>query len=166
MDDFSGRVLAWYDRHGRQDLPWQQPATPYRVWISEIILQQTQVNTVLPYYRRFIERFPDLSTLARASLDEVLHHWSGLGYYARARNLHARSEKGVQPLWRRAPERYRSPAQITGYRPLDSRCDPRPLFRSAPPHPRWQRQARAGSLPCRRGLAGPIRDRAEAVETG
>jgi A/G-specific adenine glycosylase len=93
MDDFSRRVLAWYDRHGRQDLPWQQPATPYRVWISEIMLQQTQVNTVLPYYRRFIERFPDLPTLARASLDEVLHHWSGLGYYARARNLHAAAKK-------------------------------------------------------------------------
>jgi A/G-specific adenine glycosylase len=93
MDDFSGRVLAWYDRHGRQDLPWQQPATPYRVWISEIMLQQTQVNTVLPYYRRFIERFPDLPTLARASLDEVLHHWSGLGYYARARNLHAAAKR-------------------------------------------------------------------------
>ena len=93
MDDFSGRVLAWYDRHGRQDLPWQQPATPYRVWISEIMLQQTQVNTVLPYYRRFIERFPDLSTLAQASLDEVLYHWSGLGYYARARNLHAAAKK-------------------------------------------------------------------------
>ncbi len=89
MDDFSGRVLAWYERHGRKDLPWQHPATPYRVWLSEIMLQQTQVNTVIPYYSRFIERFPDIQTLARAPLDEVLHLWSGLGYYARARNLHA-----------------------------------------------------------------------------
>jgi A/G-specific adenine glycosylase len=93
MDDFSRRVLAWYESHGRKDLPWQHPLTPYRVWISEIMLQQTQVNTVIPYYLRFIERFPDLQTLARAPLDEVLHLWSGLGYYARARNLHAAARR-------------------------------------------------------------------------
>jgi len=85
---FARRVLAWFDRHGRKDLPWQQPRTPYRVWVSEIMLQQTQVATVIPYFNRFLERFPDLASLATASLDEVLHHWSGLGYYARARNLH------------------------------------------------------------------------------
>jgi A/G-specific adenine glycosylase len=81
-------LLAWHGRHGRHDLPWQQDRTPYRVWISEIMLQQTQVATVIPYYLRFMERFPDVRSLAQAPLDDVLHLWSGLGYYSRARNLH------------------------------------------------------------------------------
>ena len=88
MDWFAKRLLAWFDDHGRKDLPWQENADPYRVWISEIMLQQTQVTTVIPYYRKFIGRFPTVADLARAELDEVLHHWTGLGYYARARNLH------------------------------------------------------------------------------
>jgi A/G-specific adenine glycosylase len=82
------RLLAWHARHGRHDLPWQHTPTPYRVWVSEIMLQQTQVQTVIGYYQRFMATFPDLRTLAAAPLDEVLHLWSGLGYYARARNLH------------------------------------------------------------------------------
>ncbi len=86
--DFANKLLGWYDQHGRADLPWRQHITPYRVWISEIMLQQTQVNTVLPYFKRFEERFPDIYTLAHAPLDGVLHLWTGLGYYARARNLH------------------------------------------------------------------------------
>jgi len=81
------RLLAWFDRHGRKDLPWQRSRDPYRIWVSEIMLQQTQVSTVIPYYERFLDRFPDVRTLARARLDSVLHHWTGLGYYARARNL-------------------------------------------------------------------------------
>jgi len=81
-------LLDWHRRAGRHDLPWQHPRTPYRVWVSEIMLQQTQVATVIPYYRRFLERFPDIRTLADAPVDEVLHLWSGLGYYARARHLH------------------------------------------------------------------------------
>lgn len=85
---FQRRILAWFDQHGRKTLPWQINKTPYRVWISEIMLQQTQVNTAIPYYERFLQRFPDLSTLAKASEDEVLHLWAGLGYYSRARNLH------------------------------------------------------------------------------
>lgn len=85
---FSARVLHWYAEHGRKDLPWQKNPTPYRVWVSEIMLQQTQVTTVIPYFRKFMDSFPDIDTLAKASIDEVLHHWSGLGYYARARNLH------------------------------------------------------------------------------
>jgi A/G-specific adenine glycosylase len=85
---FSARLLAWFAEHGRRDLPWQSPVTPYRVWVSEIMLQQTQVNTVIPYFQRFMTHFPDISALAEAELDEVLGHWSGLGYYARARNLH------------------------------------------------------------------------------
>ena len=84
----SERLLAWYRDHGRKDLPWQHPAAPYPIWISEIMLQQTQVLSVIPYFETFIERFPDVHALAAAPVDEVLHIWSGLGYYARARNLH------------------------------------------------------------------------------
>ena len=92
MSDFAARVVAWYDAHGRKDLPWQRGVTAYRVWISEIMLQQTQVLTVIPFYERFMHSFPDVIRLANASLDSVLHHWSGLGYYARARNLHRAAE--------------------------------------------------------------------------
>jgi A/G-specific adenine glycosylase len=81
-------LLVWHAREGRQDLPWQHERTLYRVWVSEIMLQQTQVTTVIPYYQRFMARFPEVGALADAPLDEVLHLWSGLGYYARARNLH------------------------------------------------------------------------------
>lgn len=87
-DIFQQRVLDWFDQYGRKDLPWQQVITPYRVWISEIMLQQTQVATVIPYYQRFMERFPTVTSLANAPIDDVLQHWSGLGYYARARNLY------------------------------------------------------------------------------
>lgn len=82
------RLLAWFDRAGRKDLPWQHDPTPYRVWVSEIMLQQTQVRTVIPYYERFMSALPTLEALANAPLDDVLHLWTGLGYYARARNLH------------------------------------------------------------------------------
>ena len=82
-------MLAWHARHGRHDLPWQQPRTPYRVWLSEVMLQQTTVAAVIPYFHRFVARFPDLASLAAADLDQVLGLWQGLGYYARARNLHA-----------------------------------------------------------------------------
>ncbi len=86
------RILAWYHSHGRKNLPWQQGRTAYRVWVSEIMLQQTQVDTVIPYYQRFMQRFPDVQSLAEASQDDVLHYWSGLGYYARGRNLHAAAQ--------------------------------------------------------------------------
>ena len=85
---FARRLLAWWDVHGRRNLPWQRERSAYRVWVAEIMLQQTQARTVVPYFERFVARFPDVETLARADLDEVLHLWSGLGYYARARNLH------------------------------------------------------------------------------
>jgi A/G-specific adenine glycosylase len=88
VNDFSGRLLAWFDVHGRRDLPWQQSRDAYRIWVSEIMLQQTQVQTVIPYFERFVDSFPTVTALANAELDDVLHHWSGLGYYARARNLH------------------------------------------------------------------------------
>ena len=85
---FARRLLAWWDARGRKNLPWQRERSAYRVWVAEIMLQQTQVRTVAPYFERFLARFPDVESLARADLDEVLHLWSGLGYYARARNLH------------------------------------------------------------------------------
>ncbi len=85
---FQQNVLAWFDQHGRKDLPWQKNITPYRVWLSEIMLQQTQVATVIPYFQAFITKLPDVESLAQAPVDEVLQLWSGLGYYARARNLH------------------------------------------------------------------------------
>ena len=91
--EFAARVLDWFERHGRTHLPWQQAVTAYRVWVSEIMLQQTQVATVVPYFERFMQRFPTVAALAEAPLDEVLHHWSGLGYYARARNLHRAAQQ-------------------------------------------------------------------------
>ncbi len=93
MNRFSDRIVAWQRQHGRHDLPWQASRDPYRIWLSEIMLQQTQVATVTPYFLRFIQRFPDLATLAAASEDAVLEHWSGLGYYSRARNLHAAAQQ-------------------------------------------------------------------------
>lgn len=86
-EQFAAAVLGWYDQHGRKDLPWQQDITPYRVWVSEIMLQQTQVSTVLDYFPRFMAALPSVEALAAASEDEVLHLWTGLGYYSRARNL-------------------------------------------------------------------------------
>jgi A/G-specific adenine glycosylase len=91
--DFAPRLLDWFGQHGRHDLPWQVERNPYRVWLSEVMLQQTQVATVIPYFERFVARFPDLQALAEAAVDEVLHLWSGLGYYARARNLHRAARK-------------------------------------------------------------------------
>jgi A/G-specific adenine glycosylase len=100
---FSSRVVRWQRRCGRHDLPWQQGRDPYPVWLSEIMLQQTQVTTVLGYFSRFMARFPDVQALAAASLDEVLALWAGLGYYARARNLHACARKVVGELGGRFP---------------------------------------------------------------
>ena len=88
LTSFANRVLGWFDAHGRKDLPWQHPRDAYRVWVSEIMLQQTQVQTVIPYFERFMASFADIRALADAAQDDVLQRWSGLGYYARARNLH------------------------------------------------------------------------------
>ena len=93
--DFATRLLQWWDAHGRKQLPWQQERTPYRVWLSEVMLQQTQVSTATPYFLRFMERYPEVAQLAAAPLDDVLHLWAGLGYYARARNLHAAAKTVV-----------------------------------------------------------------------
>lgn len=95
-DVFVVRLLHWFDDHGRHDLPWQHPRTPYRVWLSEIMLQQTQVGTVIPYFLKFLAVFPTLPDLAAASNDAVMAQWAGLGYYARARNLHAAAQRCVE----------------------------------------------------------------------
>ena len=92
MSEFATKLVRWQARHGRRGLPWQGTRDPYRIWLSEIMLQQTQVATVVPYYERFIAHFPDVESLARAPLDDVLVLWSGLGYYSRARNLHAAAQ--------------------------------------------------------------------------
>lgn len=90
---FAARLVAWQKRHGRRDLPWQGTKDPYRIWLSEVMLQQTQVSAVIPYYERFLRQFPSVEALARASEDGVLRLWSGLGYYARGRNLHAAAKQ-------------------------------------------------------------------------
>ncbi|MFV2005329.1 MAG: A/G-specific adenine glycosylase [Gammaproteobacteria bacterium] len=105
MSTFAERLLHWYRQHGRHDLPWQQNRSLYRVWVSEIMLQQTQVTTVIPYFERFMQRFEQIETLAKASQDDVLLHWAGLGYYSRARNLHKAAQiikqqhGGLFPQW-------------------------------------------------------------------
>lgn len=111
---FSQQVLQWFDQHGRKDLPWQQEITPYRVWISEIMLQQTQVKTVIPYYQRFMQSFPDIKSLAETPLDDVLHHWSGLGYYNRAKNLHKTAQIIQQQFQGEFPHTVESLSQLPG----------------------------------------------------
>jgi A/G-specific adenine glycosylase len=88
MSEFADRLINWQKVHGRHDLPWQNTADPYAIWVSEIMLQQTQVSAVIAYYSKFMQRFPNIATLANANQDDVLQYWSGLGYYSRARNLH------------------------------------------------------------------------------
>jgi A/G-specific adenine glycosylase len=111
---FAASLIDWHARHGRHDLPWQRRRTAYRVWVSEIMLQQTQVATVIPYYERFMQRFPDVGTLAAAPLDEVLHLWSGLGYYARGRNLHRAAIRITEEHGGRFPKSFESVAGLPG----------------------------------------------------
>jgi A/G-specific adenine glycosylase len=96
LPSFASRLIAWQRQHGRHDLPWQNTTDPYRIWLSEIMLQQTQVTAVLPYYERFLLAFPSLDALARAPLERVLELWSGLGYYSRARNLHRCAQRVME----------------------------------------------------------------------
>jgi hypothetical protein len=112
--EFARTLIDWHRRHGRHDLPWQQQKTPYRVWVSEIMLQQTQVATVIGYYLRFMHAFPDVATLAAAAIDEVLHLWSGLGYYTRARNLHLTAQIVVREHQGVFPAQVESLAQLPG----------------------------------------------------
>ncbi|RPH30874.1 adenine DNA glycosylase [Buttiauxella warmboldiae] len=111
---FSHRVLDWYQKYGRKTLPWQREKTPYKVWLSEVMLQQTQVATVIPYFERFMERFPTVTDLAHAPLDEVLHLWTGLGYYARARNLHKAAQMVANQHNGLFPETFEEVAALPG----------------------------------------------------
>lgn len=104
MAPFHDRLLGWFDIHGRKDLPWQHDVTPYHVWLSEIMLQQTQVATVIDYFTRFITHYGDITALAHASLDDVLALWTGLGYYARARNLHKAAQIMLEQYKGEVPE--------------------------------------------------------------
>ena len=114
VENFAPRVLAWFDEHGRRSLPWQENKTPYRVWISEIMLQQTQVTTVIPYYHKFMTSFPTVEALADAEQDEVLAHWSGLGYYARARNMHKAAKMLVDEFDSEFPQTVEGVCELPG----------------------------------------------------
>src|ERR1700760_3792778 len=107
-------LIHWHAAQGRHALPWQKDRTPYRVWVSEIMLQQTQVSTVIPYYERFMARFPDARTLADAPVDDVLHLWAGLGYYARARNLHRAAVRIRNELRGEFPRTFEGVASLPG----------------------------------------------------
>jgi len=114
VQNFSARLIAWQRQHGRHDLPWQNTRDPYRIWLSEIMLQQTQVATVAPYYARFVARFPCVAALASAPLDEVMALWAGLGYYSRARNLHRCAQAVVQQYGGEFPQTVDALAQLPG----------------------------------------------------
>jgi A/G-specific adenine glycosylase len=115
VPEFAQKLILWQRRHGRHGLPWQETRDPYRIWLSEIMLQQTQVAAVIPYYERFLARFPDIAVLARASEDEVLRLWSGLGYYARGRNL-LRAARAVDSAGR-FPDTYEEIHALPGVGP-------------------------------------------------
>jgi A/G-specific adenine glycosylase len=111
---FAKRILAWFEHSGRKDLPWQYDTSAYRVWVSEIMLQQTQVRTVIPYFERFMAKFPTVHALAEADQDEVLHLWTGLGYYARARNLHKAAQRVSDELDGQFPQTVTELAELPG----------------------------------------------------
>jgi A/G-specific adenine glycosylase len=113
LDSFSARLIVWQRTHGRHDLPWQR-ADAYRVWLSEIMLQQTQVATVIPYYQRFIASFPNIAALAAATEEQVLAHWSGLGYYARGRNLHKAAQIIVERFNGEFPRKFEEIIELPG----------------------------------------------------
>lgn len=113
-EQFQEQLLNWFDSHGRKNLPWQENKTPYRVWVSEIMLQQTQVTAVIPYYQRFMHHFPELADLANADTDEVLHLWAGLGYYSRARNLHKAARMVMQDFGGEFPSNQEDLVKLPG----------------------------------------------------
>ncbi|MGV2291118.1 A/G-specific adenine glycosylase [Trinickia sp. YCB016] len=114
QSDFAVRLIAWQREHGRHDLPWQNTRDPYRIWLSEIMLQQTQVSTVISYYTRFLARFPDVAALAAAPLDDVMALWAGLGYYTRARNLHRCAQAVVEQHGGAFPKTVEALAELPG----------------------------------------------------
>ncbi len=117
VEDFAHRVIAWQQQHGRNDLPWQQHNDPYHVLVSELMLQQTQVSTVIPYFAQWLQSFPDVASLARAEEQEVMAHWQGLGYYRRARNLHAAAKSIVTHYQGQIPQDATELREIPGVGP-------------------------------------------------
>ena len=151
---FAHKLIAWQKRHGRHDLPWQDSRNPYAIWVSEIMLQQTQVATVIPYYKRFIQRFPDISALALATEQDVLTCWAGLGYYARGRNLH-KAAQIIQDLHSGTVSfKLRRGGRPSGCRTLHRRRHLRLRLWAAARHPGRQRQARACPRLWRQRLSG------------
>lgn len=114
MSDFALRIIAWQKQHGRHDLPWQNTKSPYAIWVSEIMLQQTQVSAVIGYYQRFMARFPTIQSLAAAEQDEVMQYWSGLGYYSRARNLHSAAQTIVDEFNGEFPQNFEDMQTLSG----------------------------------------------------
>ncbi|BCM26160.1 A/G-specific adenine glycosylase [Methyloradius palustris] len=114
MSEFATRLIAWQKVHGRHDLPWQNTRDPYAIWVSEIMLQQTQVTAVIGYYAKFMQRFPDIATLANATQEEVLQYWSGLGYYSRARNLHKAAQTIMAEHGGQFPQDFEVIQQLSG----------------------------------------------------
>lgn len=114
MTDFANRLIAWQKKYGRHDLPWQNTTDPYAIWVSEIMLQQTQVSAVIGYYQRFMARFPTIKALANATQDEVLQHWSGLGYYSRARNLHHAAQTIMDEHGGQFPQHFETIQMLSG----------------------------------------------------
>ena len=114
INSFQKCLLTWFDQHGRKNLPWQKNKNPYQTWVSEVMLQQTQVSTVIPYFLRFIDQFPSVTTLAQATEDEVLHLWTGLGYYTRARNLHRSAKIIVEHYEGQFPNAYAELEKLPG----------------------------------------------------
>src|SRR5690349_6826267 len=161
-ESFAARVVAWQRAHGRRDLPWQNTRDAYRIWLSEVMLQQTQVATVLPYFARFVDAFPSVEALASASLDRVLGMWSGLGYYRRAHHLHAAARAVVAHHAGRFPVDSATLATLPGV----GRCDCRVRKRRARRDTRRQRQARARPSPRHRRLVGSAARAGGAVARG
>lgn len=114
MNDFSSRLIAWQKQHGRHDLPWQNTHDPYAIWVSEIMLQQTQVGAVVGYYQKFMQRFPTIADLAKANQDDVLQYWSGLGYYSRARNLHHAAQIIINEYKGKFPDNFNTIQTLPG----------------------------------------------------
>jgi A/G-specific adenine glycosylase len=161
--EFAARLLAWFDRHGRHDLPWQHPRTPYRVWLSEIMLQQTQVSVVIPYFQRFVSALPDLPSLARAPQDDVLALWSGTGLL-RPRAQPACRGEALHGIARRRPAaRPRRADRAARHRPQHRRRDPVAGLGRCRADPRRQRQARAVPAVRHRRLARHAEGRKAAV---
>ncbi len=143
----------WQRTHGRHDLPWQG-ANAYRVWLSEIMLQQTQVATVIPYYQRFVASFPDIAALAAASEEQVLAHWSGLGYYARGRNLHKAARIIVERFNGEFPRKFEDIVELPGIGRSTAAAVCALAYHETPRDTGWQRQACAGAVLRHRGLGG------------